>query len=151
MSRIKWPWYRTEDKALHHNKRCIIILTIWLSSCNTMVWWVTEKWHGRPVMQNRSLKVHSYYTAIVSRCRYSNYISAASHHRITVFQVKINLTFMGMHGHRNAVTSHECAVRQRNCSVIWTDLNCMSCELHHHTDYMIFFVAHVILDLQCYG
>ena len=57
----------------------------------------------------RNVKVHSYHIAIALRCRYD--ISAASHCSIIAFQVEINLTFMR---HRNAVTSHECAVHQRN-------------------------------------
>ena len=58
---------------------------------------------------------------------YQLLIFAASHCSITTFQVTVNLTFMR---HHSAVTSHECAVQQRNvvlqcncsCSVVWTDL-----------------------------
>ena len=57
-----------------------------------------------------------YYTAITLWCRYIDYISAASHRSIAAFQVKINLTFMW---HRNAVSSHECAVRKRSAIAVY--------------------------------
>ena len=46
---------------------------------------------------------------------YIDYISAASHHSITTFQVKMNLTFMR---HRSAVTLKACAVWQRNALAV---------------------------------
>ena len=60
------------------------------------------------VSHNICLKVRSYYIPIVLRCRNIVYISAASHRSIVAFQVKTDLTFMR---HRNAVTSHEYALR----------------------------------------
>ena len=61
-------------------------------------------------------KGRSYYTAIVLSCRYYDYISAASHHSITAFLVKIKLTFVQQH---NAVISNEGAVQQRNTTAVW--------------------------------
>ena len=67
------------------------------------------------------LKVHSYYTAVMLRCRYIDYISATSHHSITAFQVKMNLT---------SWDTAECsyimcvcsAATQHNCGVVWMAL-----------------------------
>ena len=78
-----------------------------------------ENWHFGPVLMPLSdgctsrnlkgetgslfdhrVKVRSY--QIVLHCGANQLFSAASHHSITAFQVKINLTFMR---HRNAVTS----------------------------------------------
>ena len=44
-----------------------------------------------------------------------DYISAARHHSVTVFQVKMNST---LKRHRNAVTSHECSMRQRTAIAV---------------------------------
>ena len=61
------------------------------------------------------LKVLSYYTAIALWYQYINYISATSYCSITAFQVKMNLTSMR---HWNSVTSHKCAMQQRNAIAV---------------------------------
>ena len=67
------------------------------------------------------VKVRSYYTAIVLRRRYIDYISVASHHSITAFQVKMNLTSCDTAQCSNIAIVCRAAT-QRNCGVVWTDL-----------------------------
>ena len=78
------------------------------------------------------IKVRSYYTAIVLRCRYINNISAASHHSITAFHVKRNLTSCDTE-QCNIIAWVCSAATQRNCGVPyyeWTFIiTRLSCDM----------------------
>ena len=69
-------------------------------------------------IQGTFLKVRSYYATIALQCQYINYISAARHHIITAFQVKINLTSCDTAKFSNIAYRVQCSnANQLRCSM----------------------------------